>query len=60
VNYANGCLLDQLIGQWWAHLLDLGYLFPQDRVAQGTQLQKRTEGEGRSDAVDSLGVLLQL
>ncbi len=30
--YGKGCLADQMIGQWWAHLLGLGYLFPEDRV----------------------------
>lgn len=27
-----GCLSDQLIGQWWAHTLGLGYLLPEDHV----------------------------
>jgi len=27
-----GCMADQLIGQWWAHQLGLGYLLPQDKV----------------------------
>lgn len=27
-----GCLSDQLIGQWWAHQLDLGYLLPVEHV----------------------------
>ena len=27
-----GCLSDQLIGQWWAHELDLGHLLPADHV----------------------------
>lgn len=31
-DYNNGCHADQLLGQWWAHMLDLGYLYPRDRV----------------------------
>ncbi|HRA48788.1 MAG TPA: GH116 family glycosyl hydrolase, partial [Thermomicrobiales bacterium] len=27
-----GCHSDQLLGQWWAHLLDLGYILPEDHV----------------------------
>lgn len=30
--WATGCLADQLIGQWWAHQLDLGHLLPPDHV----------------------------
>lgn len=30
--WLDGCLADQLIGQWWAHELDLGYLLPRDHV----------------------------
>ncbi len=27
-----GCLSDQMLGQWMAHVVDLGYLLPPDRV----------------------------
>lgn len=27
-----GCMADQLIGQWWAHQLGLGYLLPKENV----------------------------
>lgn len=30
--YGPGCHADQLLGQWWAHLLGLGYLLPPERV----------------------------
>ncbi|HRK34034.1 MAG TPA: GH116 family glycosyl hydrolase, partial [Candidatus Hydrogenedentes bacterium] len=30
--YGPGCFSDQLLGQWWAHLLGLGYLLPEQRV----------------------------
>jgi uncharacterized protein (DUF608 family) len=32
--FGDGCLADQLFGQWWAHLLDLGYLLPEEHVKQ--------------------------
>ena len=32
--YKEGCLSDQLFGQGWAHQLALGYLYPQENVAQ--------------------------
>lgn len=31
-DFGAGCLTDQLLGQWWAHQLDLGHLLPADRV----------------------------
>ena len=31
-DYGTGCHVDQVLGQWWAHQLDLGWLYPPDRV----------------------------
>lgn len=30
--YAEGCASDQLLGQWWAHILGLGYVLPKEHV----------------------------
>ncbi|UCH34079.1 MAG: glucosylceramidase [Armatimonadota bacterium] len=31
-DYMTGCHIDQVLGQWWAHQLDLGWLYPPARV----------------------------
>jgi non-lysosomal glucosylceramidase len=31
-DFGAGCLSDQLLGQWWAHSLGLGYLLPPEHV----------------------------
>lgn len=36
-DYHTGCHSDQLLGQWWAHQLGLGYLYPRERVRQALQ-----------------------
>ncbi len=35
--YGIGCLSDQLIGQWWAFNLGLGYIFPKAHVLQAVK-----------------------
>ena len=32
IEYTTGCLSDQLLGQNWAHTLDLGYLYPAKKI----------------------------
>jgi non-lysosomal glucosylceramidase len=32
--YGPGCLSDQLLGQWFAHVVGLGYLLPEEHVRQ--------------------------
>ncbi len=31
-DYLTGCHIDQVLGQWWGHQLDLGWLYPRPRV----------------------------
>jgi len=31
-DYNTGCHSDQLLGQWWAHMLNVGYLYPAEHV----------------------------
>ena len=33
-DYVDGCHIDQVLGQWWAHQMDLDRIYPQDRVRQ--------------------------
>lgn len=48
--YGEGCHSDQLLGQWWAHVLNLGHLFNPDRVRRALasirryNLKKSLEG----------------
>jgi uncharacterized protein (DUF608 family) len=36
-DYGNGCHIDQVLGQWWAHQLDLGDVYPPERVRTALQ-----------------------
>ncbi len=36
-DYNTGCHSDQLLGQWWAHQLGLGYLYPREKVRRALQ-----------------------
>jgi uncharacterized protein (DUF608 family) len=35
--YGDGCLSDQLFGQTWSHLNDLGYIYPKENVRSALQ-----------------------
>jgi len=49
-NYLTGCHVDQLLGQWWAHQLDLGWLYQPDRTR--TALQSVMKYNFRTDFKD--------
>jgi hypothetical protein len=36
-DYNTGCYTDQMLGQWWAHLVDLGWIYPEDHVRSAMQ-----------------------
>ena len=36
-DYLAGCHIDQVLGQWWAHQLDLGWLYPREHVRTALQ-----------------------
>jgi hypothetical protein len=36
-NYGKGCHSDHLLGQWWAHVLDLGPMLSPERLKQAVQ-----------------------
>ncbi len=36
-DYLTGCHSDQLIGQWWAHMLNTGYLYPKERIRRALE-----------------------
>ena len=37
MQYGSGCHSDQLIGQWWANLLDLGYILPRTHIRKAVR-----------------------
>ena len=49
-NYLTGCQIDQVLGQWWAHQLDLGWLYPPERVR--TALESLFRYNFRTDFAD--------
>ncbi len=40
-DYHAGCHSDQLLGQWWAHQLGLGYLYPERKVRRAMEAVMR-------------------
>lgn len=31
-HFGNGCYINMMLGQWWANMLDLGQIYPEDRT----------------------------
>jgi non-lysosomal glucosylceramidase len=36
-DYLTGCYTDQMLGQWWANRLDLGWIYPREHVRSAMQ-----------------------
>ncbi len=47
--YGTGCHIDQILGQWWAHVCDLGHILPEEHVR--TALQSIVANNWRRDFV---------
>jgi len=50
--FGTGCHMDQLLGQWWAYALDLGYVLPGEHVKTAVQnifKFNRREGFNKAD-----------
>jgi uncharacterized protein (DUF608 family) len=50
--FGTGCHMDQLLGQWWAHALNLGYVLPSEHVRTAVEnifTFNRREGFSRAD-----------
>ncbi|HUX76267.1 MAG TPA: GH116 family glycosyl-hydrolase [Anaerolineae bacterium] len=50
--FGSGCHVDQLLGQWWAHVLGLGYVLPEEHVKTAVQnifQFNRREGFSKAD-----------
>jgi uncharacterized protein (DUF608 family) len=47
MQYGTGCHVDQVFGQWWAHILDLGPILPKEHVR--TALQSIVRHNWRED-----------
>jgi non-lysosomal glucosylceramidase len=48
-DYATGCAIDQLLGQWWAHQLALGELYPHQHILSALKSLYRYSFHPRMD-----------
>jgi len=53
-DYGEGCAIDQLLGQWWAHQLDLGWVYPAEHVQTALQNLFRLNFRGRMEGLPQL------
>ena len=51
IGVGKGCYIDQVIGQWWAHQLDLGWVYPPDRVRTALQSLVKYNFRGRMEGL---------
>jgi uncharacterized protein (DUF608 family) len=50
-DYGEGCAIDQVLGQWWANQLDLGWVYPPEHVATALESLFRLNFQGRMEGL---------
>ena len=53
-DYGNGCHIDQVLGHWWAHQLDLGEVYPPQRVKTALSNLLKSNFQGSFEGIRQL------
>lgn len=53
-DYGEGCAIDQVLGQWWANQLDLGWVYPPEHVKTALQSLFLWNFRGRMEGLPQL------
>ncbi|HPU04981.1 MAG TPA: GH116 family glycosyl hydrolase [Thermogutta sp.] len=53
-DYGEGCAIDQVLGQWWAHQLDLGWVYPPEHVTSALRTLFALNFRGRMEGLPQL------
>lgn len=53
-DYGEGCAIDQVLGQWWANQLDLGWVYPPEHVQAALSSLFQLNFRGRMEGLPQL------